>query len=564
MLTIPFVRYALAFFLFLIPLNLAGESLTSSIETNRIVFLMQAGHTSSALQLYRNYYEQTGRHDYEVIQKIGLILLDQGARSKDPETQLLTLFGAGISMNEKALYILEEGLKSSLPQLQMVAMNFLSRFQDDRADEVLSRVMRSDSLVIRLEGAYCLAERGVPTAMAQTESLMSKVPKQIWPVFPQLYAMIGSTDAIKMLRKLMTNSDETVRIAAILSAAEHHRDDLLPNIRTLASHHNLLQQEACATALGIMRDETSLPKLEILANSGSKTVRLAALQALYRLGRHEAKNAIVEVARERDLYAIHMLGEMAGSEDVLFSLTKDNDIQVRVNATLALLERQDPRCLPSLGEVLFKNARDLAFLTINSPGMALTAYKVVPSARQNLEEDSAAEEISLHTREEALTKSQHLPEKDFLRLAQAIFDAQQNDLVPVLVTLLEDLQTPGAIELLKNNHQKTGAPLIRNYCNLALYRLKEPGPYKEQLQTWITKQHKEDLIRLRPIVPWEISGEGKTFEITPEETSRLLISAFESLAEGREDQGINILLHAIQYGNSNNKYALAGLLIRAL
>lgn len=554
-------RFFCSIFLLTSCFLLGSTQFNSTIEPNRIIFLMQAGHTDSALNAYREMYLQTGRHDYEVIEKIGLILLDQGSRSQEPEIQLLTLFGAGISLNEKALYILEQGLKSSIPQLQLVAMNFLSRFQDDRADEILNRAMKSDSLLIRLEGAYYLAERGVPTALAQTESLMNKLDKQLWALFPQIYAAIGTADATKILRKLLTNPDEQVRIATIMSVAEHHRDDLLPNIRTLASHHNLLQQEACAKALGVMKDESSIAKLEMLTQTGSMTVCLAALEALYKLGRHDVRKHIEQAARERNLFAIHMLGEISGSEDLLAELCNDNDLQVRINAAIALLERQDARSLPALREVLIKNARDLAFLEVASPGMALVAYKVTPSARQNLPDDAGAEEVSLGIREEVLIKAQQLPEKDFLRIARLIFEVQQNDLVPTLVTLLEDLQSSAAIEMLKYYQQKAGAPLIRNYCTLALYRLKEPGPYKDQLQAWISQQHKEDLIRLRPVVAWEM---GSSFAITPQETSRLLIDAFETLAQEKEDQGINILLHAIQYGNTKNRYALAGLLMRSL
>lgn len=537
-----------------------GVDQKNQIEPNRIIFLMQTGHISQAVDLYRQYSKQIGYHDYEIIQKMGLIILDQGFRSKDLEYQLLTLYGAGISLNEKALYILEEGLRSSVPELQLVAINFLARFQDDHADEILNRALYSDSLLIRLEGAYYLAERGISTAYGQTESLMNKVDKSLWFVFPQIFAMIGNSNATKALRKLMTNSNEQVRIAAILSAAEHHRDDLLLNIRTLSSHHNLLQQEACAKALGLMKDETSIPRLETFSKSGSITVKLAALQALYRLGKHEVKKDIEEIARTRNLFAIQVLNEISGSEDLLAELSRDSDLQVRVNATIALLKRKDPRCVASLSEVLIRNRRDLAFLTQLSPGKALDSYKVVPSAGQNLTQDDSSYEISLNLREEILSISQHLPEKAFLQLAQTIFNYQQNDLIPKLVALLENLQTSEAIELLKINQQKAGAPLIRNYCALALYRLKEPGPYKEVLNNWVKLQLTEELIQIGPIIPW--TGISEPFKITPKEKSRLLIEAFEAFSDNQEEMGINILLDAIQFGNLKNKFVLAGLLIR--
>ena len=52
------------------------------------------------------------------------------------------------------------------------------------------------------------------------------------------------------------------------------------------------------------------------------------------------------------------------------------------------------------------------------------------------------------------------------------------------------------------------------------------------------------------------------YELTPEETSRLYIDTMETFAKGQDDQGLFVILNAIKSGNSKNKYALAGLLIR--
>lgn len=523
---------------------------------------MQAGQTQPALQLYQDYYVQKGRHDLDLVQKMGLILLEQGSRSDDPEIQLLSLFGAGISLNEKILPILEDAIKNRQPQIQLVALNFLSEYQNDRADVALNRALKSEFLIIRLEGAYRLAEKQAPSALGQVEALMSKLDSDLLSVFPPLLAMIGTPSAIKSLRKLLAHSNENVRIAAILSVAEYGRDDLLPVVRRLAMHHTMLQQEACALALGEMKDTSSIPLLENLTRSSVASVRLAALQALYRLGQHEMLKKIEIEAKNSNLFAIQILGEMPGSENVLAELSGSSDLQVRINASLALLERRDPRCTRALIEILVRDARDLAFTKTVSPGKALMAYRAIPSAQQNLAEDSTAFELSLAIRERTLSKTRDLPEKNFLQLAQVIFDVQQNDLVPILVGLLENLQSADAIALLKKSQQKAGAPLIRNYCNLALYRLHEEGPYIENLTTWVSQQQQGELIRFRPIVPWD-EGEPTAFHLTPKETSRLLIDTFETLSASQEDTGINVLLNAIQNGNSKNKYALAGLLIRA-
>lgn len=538
---------------------------TSTSVTNHILFLMHTGDTAKALKAYKEYVEKTGAHDFELIERIGLILLDQGYRTRDPEIQLLTLYGAGISLNEKALYILEGGITSSQPELQLIALNFLGKYHNDRADEVIHRAMASNFLIIRLEAALQLAASKDPKASAQTEALMSKVDEKLWSVFPQIFAMNGSAQSIKMLRKLMAHSDEGVRIEAILGAAKHGRDDLLPVIRRLASHHEAAQQETSAAALGILRDESSTKRLEQLAKTSNPTVKLAALKALYGFGHKEARNEVELLARKDDLYAISLLGSMKGSEAALAELLKNESPQIMVNAALALLHLSDPRCLPVIYKILVKDARDLAIVKISSPGKSLSAWRAVPSAQQNFKDNSMVDEVSLHMREAILSQTVELPEKLFLALADEIFERQQNDLVPILVDVLENHPTPAAIELLKKHQQKAGAPLIRNYCNLALYRLKEPGPYADNLRTWVTQQQNVDLIRFRPIVPWNLRSEVETtFKLTPQETSRLLVEAFEAFVSTQDDKGIDMLISVIQSGNSKNKYALIGLLMRAI
>lgn len=532
---------------------------------NHILFLMHTGDTAKALEAYKEYAKKSGMQDFELLERMGLILLDQGFRTREPESQLLTLFGAGISMNEKALYILEEGLANDQPELQMIALNFLAKYQNDRADEVMHRAMASNYLLIRLEAALQLAVKKDPKAFAQTEALMAKVDEELWSMFPQIYAMSGDAQAMKMLRKLLTNSNESVRIEAILGAAEHSRDDLLPAIRRLATHHEPAQQEACAAALGVLKDESSMPRLEQLTHSPTATVKLAALNALYQLGRKELRSQVEAMAKDKNPFAVTLLGSMPNSEKTLAELLRCDSWDRRANAALALLELRDSRCLPFISDLIVKDAKDLALVKVVSAGKSLSAFKIIPSSQQNLKDAPLALEVSLHLREAILTSAVELPEKKFLELANAIFEAQENDLVPTLTDVLANHPTPGAIELLKKHQQKAGAPLIRNYCNLALYKLKEEGPYADNLREWVTQQRNVDLIRFRPIVPWSLRNEIETpFQLTPQETSRLLVDAFEAFVSTQDEKAIDMLISVIQNGNPKNKYALMGLLMRAI
>lgn len=548
----------LIFFFLLSSSSIQGEN------KNHLLFLMRSGCISQAIESYKKYYKETGQHDFELIQDLGLYLLDQGYHSTDPETRIMTIFGAGISLNEKTLYILEAGMDSGLPELQLISLNYLSQFQNDKADQALKRAMNAEHPLIRLEAAYIMAQKKHSRAFSHAESLMHRFGEQVAPLFPQFFAIIGSGEATRMLRKLMSHSNEEVRIAAILSAAKYGRDDLLPKIRSLATHNDKAQQEACAYALGVLKDETSIPRLETLARSQFSHVRLAAWKALYDLGRKEYKSPIEKAAREKDIYAIAVLGEIEDSQNVLAILIKDNNIQVKINAAIALLHLQSGCSLPGLLDILIMDSRGLCFSEVISKGKSLSAWKATSSGLQNFKDQPYAFELSLTMREDALEEALDLPEHDFLMLAKMIFLHQQNDLVPLLVELLEKLHTPGAIALLKEHQQQIGAPLTRNYCNLALYNLKEQGPYGDNIRAWIASMQHEDLIRFRPLLPREMRDDDEHYQLTPQDNSNLLIASFESFVANKDERGIDILLEAIQKGNPKNKYALAGLLMRAI
>ena len=72
------------------------------------------------------------------------------------------------------------------------------------------------------------------------------------------------------------------------------------------------------------------------------------------------------------------------------------------------------------------------------------------------------------------------------------------------------------------------------------------------------------MIRFRPMLPWTEKNVESQFQLTPEETSRLLVEAYVTLADQHDPQGIDILLSAILEGNEKNRYALAGLLLKSI
>ena len=108
--------------------------------------------------------------------------------------------------------------------------------------------------------------------------------------------------------------------------------------------------------------------------------------------------------------------------------------------------------------------------------------------------------------------------------------------------------------------------MIRAYCSLALLRMKQEGPYEQLILNWIAMHKNAEMIRFRPMLPWDvrISEKSNAFELTPEENSRLLILSYQTLAERHDSKGIDIVLQGLKTSRDKNRLILAGLLICAL
>ena len=156
---------------------------------NHMLYLMHSGDLVRALEEYRSYTKQVGCHDVDVLERIGLVLLDQGYRTKDPEVQVLTLFGAAISTNEKALYILEEAMSNDQPQIQLMALNFLAKYHNNRADQIMHKALTSNIVLIRFRSGPTPRSDERPKGCGTNRSTNGKgsrasmvpLPANLWP-----------------------------------------------------------------------------------------------------------------------------------------------------------------------------------------------------------------------------------------------------------------------------------------------------------------------------------------------------------------------------------------------
>ena len=536
---------------------------TFADQSGHVLFLIHRGQLVEALTAYSENCKALGKHDFGLLQQIALDVLEQGIRSTEGETRLMALFGAGVSANEKALPLLQMGLLCREPQLQLVSLNFLARYQNDHCNAAINRALLTAHPLIRLEACFMLAQMRAPQCVGQAEALMAKFPPELTPIFPRLFAMIGDASSTRTLRKLLTHSDVKVRLEAILSVAQFKRDDLLPTLRTLASQHDVRQQEACAMALGILKDGSSKERLEKLTCSKNSHVQLAAHWALYQIGENAHKAFLLEAAKNQNPFAITLLADIPGSEETLFALCQQENGSLRMNSALSLLHRRDVRALPFLKEIWFPDARDVIFLEETSPGQAMKALKIVTSSTQKHEETPVMIELAIDTREKALIEAVELPQPVFLHIADMIFQRGYSDLHPILTRLLSNLESEEATALLKREQQRAGAPFIRMLATLALYQMDEEGPYGANLQKWLQKELVRDVVHFRPTIPFELRERDSQYELTPQQTTQIYIEALETLAQKQQDSGIDLLLWGLANGHERNRCLIAGLLLRA-
>jgi len=532
--------------------------------SHRILFLLQADKEKEGFELYREYARQKGGHDFILLHQIGELYLDKGINSGDLETQLMATFGSGIANSEHSFARLCKAVNSEHLAVQLIALKGLVHLDTREGDEILKRLMKKGHALIRLESTYQLALKKYPVAASQAEVFMSMVPDPLLAEFPAIFAAVGDTDSIRILKRLAKHPSEDVRASTILSAAKTKRDDFLPIIRSLSVQGGALQQEACAFALGVFNDSTCLPCLKQLAKSPHIFVKLAACSSLARHGDQEALNVIMTEAFKDNAFAAAILASFPEAKETLAKLAESGSPNVRLNAAWGLLEQKDPRALPVISAILMAREQDLALIVQSSPTSMIQALKIAHSAREVFQDSPADLERSDDMLQEALIKTVELNESDFHELAGDILRQHHSHLIPTVVELLVNHRSEASLNLLNKYRQTPGAPLLRNYCNLGLYKLKTEGPYAESLKAWVLSQKDVEFFNVKDFLEPSIKIDAlNSYEINPKQSARLLIEILESFTRAKDEMGVDLIISMIENGHRKNRFALAGLLILA-
>lgn len=536
------------------------------LNKNHLLFLMKNKKIVESIEGYKRHAESLKKHDSELLEQMSLILLESSMQSREEDLEMLTLYGASLAGISSLLDFCEKGVKSRHPRTQLVSIQLAGQIPDDSVNAILCKAFASDFFPIRMEAAAALASRKYKHATGYIESLMAKIHPAYHCFFSNMFAAIGSHDAIYVLKKMIHAQELYTRVSAILSAAQFSRDDLIKDIKAASTHLNPAEQEACCFALGSLCDSSSIPLLEKLALSQEKEVAYAASFALISFGKKEYLEKLLEGAKQHNLFAISLLGNFQEAQQLLCQLVEVKDKQIKFNAALALLQLKNKRCLPIIQELLLSNSHDLAFLPAHSTGKSMVYWKCLPSLSvlSQTEQGESLLAVSLALRENLLAQLLEFGDEEFLKISENLIKFQQKDLIPFLVELLCNIHSDKVIEFLKQKAEELGRPFTRNYAALALAKLKVEGGYQERVISWIQAQKDIEIIQFRPITSKVKSETSFAYKLTPKETSAFLIEALSLISSLHEEKSLDLLLEMIKNGHPKNRPILAGLLIKTL
>jgi HEAT repeat protein len=473
----------------------------------------------------------------------------------------------GISGAVSSNHLLYSFLKSANPQVQAAALQLASQMFDDEAEKILLSALSSPFFMIRMEALFYLAARRSTKTFEQIQSIHSLVPPFFYPYFADFYALDRSESSLVELRKMVVDQREEMRLAALLAILKYGMEDLKTVISPILSQKNPIELETVAYTLGLMQDLSATENLKKLTSFPQIEVRLSALYALIKLGYTDYSIEMERLAKEKNLFAISMLGNLNFGESVLIPLLQDEEVTIRLAATLALLHQRNPVVMPYLLDLFDINRNILCLVPIYSPGKTMFYWQLVPL--KSISDPTGKKNCMTFTGmflENLLSEALELGDKPFIQLSSALFAKRQDWIVPKLVRLLENLQSPLSIELLKEKSELLGAPLIRSYATLALFRIGQDSASRETLIKWLLTEKQTEIIRFRPMIEESLSvarGES-SYQLTPEETSGFLIEALDALSQKREEKNIIYLLTLMKDGHPKNRFALAGLLLRSL
>lgn len=549
-------------------LALVCSTLFSSFEEQRIQFLIAKKEYKAAIEFYLKNVKETGKHDQEILRNLSKSFIESAIISSDSKEQMLGLYALMISQTNDQDYDFSKLLQSLDPYVQMLTIQYLSGWSEDFVEVWLNKAMSSPYLPVRLHALGVLVDQKSRLALSHIESLYYRLPEFFRPMFAQYYAALGTPQALKILRQMLSDPNSDMKVATILSICQFKRDDFIEDIRKILTQPDPKVQESAIFASCLLHDQKAQETVEGFVKSNYTNLKLAALIGLNEFQDLKNKQELLSMAENGDLFSIYSLGMIDGTEELLVKLSKHPDYNVRLNVLACLLEKKHPLAKALLID-FFQHHSLYDGITPNfSIGRTQNCLKMYPSYQKQFQKMKEfahyVKGMTSMIRVQFLIQALELNEDDFLEIAEVIFQNDLFDLIPTLVRLLENCHSEKAIAMIKKMGQKVGSPRTRLYCLVALARLKDPE-FTPQFFDWLSNQKSQDLIQLDAFDTEDVSAKKRSrFHLSPDEKSQLLIEAYETLIYLHDERCFSILLEALVNTPKQNQPVLAGILLKAL
>ena len=431
------------------------------------------------------------------LEELSSRLFQQIASSDDLDAVIMTLLATTTCHHPLSRTLSGELIRSGNPIIQLSAVQALSSLNTSEADELLIEALRSDYPAIRLEAAWRIAAKRTPQAFSQIDALSYKLPEPFRPCLPELYAVEGSLNSIQRIRQLLLDPNDDVVIEALIAVGQYGiagTEDLLLSMNPLSP----AVLEALAFSLRSVDSEESRVKLRLLASNSCPCVQIQAALTLVVLGETDYLSLLHDRAAAGDLFAVASLGECREplAADGLSSPSRP----LRMNTSLALLNQNDARCVKGLKELLSLPDDEILYHSI-SVGHSLWYWDVAAIDSFDRAAQSVLKEQALVAKELLLVRSLDLSEEAFTEVANTVFSEGSIDLFPCLVQLLENQRSDAAVDILRQESVRVGAPYHRAFAALSLVRLGIEQDEKKLVSILEFAREREEL-SWRPPLPW--------------------------------------------------------------
>ena len=536
----------------------------NTLLEKKIQYLCSNKETKKGLKKYIEYRNNIKNHNYNLLRKIALSIVEDAISNKSDEDTFLGLLALEISNEDGFCHYFKEFTKSKLFPIQAKTLSILKNIETEEAISLIQSYLSSDFIILRLEALSILVQKQTKSSIGEVEALMNLVSKNYHPMFVDFYAMCGDKYAISTIKKMLCQPHINLHVAVVNAIKKYKIEELIPNVRDLLTHTNPNIQEISCSAIGSLQDFHSIQNLEILANSKHPLTALAAHEALYKMGKKTSSESIKKLAKNKNLFAISILDSIENSIDLLKELYHNNNKDVQMNAAISLLKEKNSYCLPLIKKLLNLDINNHYIATINSPGNAFTSYTIVPSYKLNNPQQSiSAKGQSLEFQRNILQECINLTTDEFISIIDEIFTQKNNMLIPLAVTLLENLNNIESKKCLVRGSEMLGAPFTRIYSHLSLWKLTKNKYHRNYIEKWIKNTGKHKIIDISQNKNTQ-KFDSSRYELSLDEKSHLLIDSLLNISKNHDSDGLDCIIELIINGHEKNIPLLAGVLLKTI